>query len=257
MFFFENYLLYSVHVYKNLTDYDPHDPYDDLWNGSDEGDTPIENGRIQKFLYGSDEGDTPSGNGKIEFFTSGLCVTVSDLRECIKGMQYQLKAMQRQNMYTLQRMYTLEMQHYRRYVTSDFSVMPQALPMPSMGSPMPSIRSPMPSIGSPMPVRNMWPDFDSHRSPGSTDLNPGSTNGTGSSEIISTVSSTSASCSSSATTSDTSTISKKEKEPLPPIDKSTLINPQDVTEKYHCFLKRSKLTRLAVRLVKESFSVKR
>jgi len=65
MVFFENYLLYSVHEYKNLTDYDP---YDDFWNGSDEGDTPMENGRIQKFLYGSDEGDTPSGNGKIEFF---------------------------------------------------------------------------------------------------------------------------------------------------------------------------------------------
>ena len=45
----------------------------------------------------------------------------------------------------------------------------------------------------------------------------------------------------------------KETHPLPPINKNILINPADVVDKYPYFLKRSKLSRLTVRLAKESF----
>lgn len=45
----------------------------------------------------------------------------------------------------------------------------------------------------------------------------------------------------------------KEKKPLPEIDKSTLISPQEVVDKYPQFLNRSKMSTLAVKLSKESY----
>ena len=44
----------------------------------------------------------------------------------------------------------------------------------------------------------------------------------------------------------------KEKKPLPEIDKSKLISPQEVVDKYPQFLNWSKMSTLAVKLSKES-----
>ena len=67
--------------------------------------------------------------------------------------------------------------------------------------------------------------------------------------------------SSATPTSETDSVStgvspillSKENHPLPPINKEKLIDPEEVTDKYPYFLKRSKLPRLAVKLARESY----
>lgn len=218
----------------NVTGYNP---YDDLgcWN---------------------EEDDDKAQDGK----------TITDLQKCIEGLKSQLQAMQKQNMCTLQRIYALEMQQYRHLFASDSLFTPQNFHMPSMEPAM--------------SIPNVMTGFQLCNSPASTDYasisaSPRTVSNKSSNSSCSVVDSASSvvpkdplpsvdkshpkASSPSITDSATCAVLKEEKVPLqekvplPPIDKSTLIDPQDVVEKYRVYLKRSRLTRLAVRLAKEAY----
>ena len=118
----------------------------------------------------------------------------------------------------------------------DFSFMPQESPILPMGSAM---------------FNYMHPNAEVYQAPVSTPASTTSSPRSISTEFSNTSPSSTITASFSITDVPTSNpVSKKEKDPLPPIDKSEL---KDVVEKYHCFLKSSRLTRLAVKLAKEAY----